>query len=277
MNNSMISAMVSMGGIQKKLDIIADNIANMDTNGYKRKQSTFEDVLTTAVQHEEAMKLPGRMTPSGFTAGWGARLNTMSWDLSQGAMLNTGNPTDLAIEGDALFEVNADGLTGWTRGGALQLNPVEGDEENVYLTTSQGYLIVDTEDQPIAVPNGYHIQVDEKGNVTAQQPGSTESEEIARMKLVQPRRPDLLTQTDDNLFVIAGNTDPTVVLAAIDMDEPLDEQKSVAVRQGFLEQSNVSLTDEIADMMQVQRAYQLTARALTSSDNMMGLVNTLRA
>lgn len=275
MNNSMITAMVSLGGIQQKLDIIADNMANLNTNGYKKKQASFEDLLTTIQKHDKTMKLPGRVSPLGFNQAWGARLGTMTRNMEQGGMLNTGNTTDLAIEGDALFEVRTSDTTkAWTRGGSFELTLMKEDDEHAYLATSQGYPVLGTNDEPIEIPNGYRMQVDEQGNVTAHNPNSDEVLSVGRIRLVQVSQPNLLQQTADNLFVLPAGQEGLV--DEIDMDDTTRGFKSVGVRQGFLEQSNVNLTDEVTDLMQVQRAYQLTAKALTSSDTMLGLVNNLR-
>jgi len=281
MNNSMISAMVSMTGIQQKLDIISDNMANSNTTGYKAKKASFEDVLTNIQQHDSKMKQPGRSTPLGFTQSWGTRMTALSEDATQGSLKVTDVPTDLAVEGNAMFEIELDaqGNKAWTRDGSFELSMVEGDLENAYLTTNQGYLVMDTNDDPIRIPNGYVMQVDPKGHITAQKPGSSDIQDIGFLKVVEPTQPNLLQQTEQNLYVLpvgAQNTImQTVDLANMDPSDPFT-RKDIAIRQGALEQSNVNLANEMVDLMQVQRAYQLTARALTSSDTMMGLANNLR-
>lgn len=123
MNNSMISAMVSMTGIQQRLDVISDNIANVNTAGYKSKQAAFEDVLTRVQQQPDKYKLDGRSTPMGYNLGFGARLADVTKDMSQGSFNETGNPTDLAIEGNAMFAVEANGEKMWTRQGAFHFIP----------------------------------------------------------------------------------------------------------------------------------------------------------
>ncbi len=105
MNSSMINAMVSMNGMQQKLDVLADNIANVNTVGYKRKEASFEDLLTNMKQQDAAFRQPVRLTPLGFNQGWGSRLTMVQPDLAQGPIQPTDNPYDIAIEGDALFEV----------------------------------------------------------------------------------------------------------------------------------------------------------------------------
>jgi len=277
----MISAMVSMSGIQQKLDIISDNMANSNTTGYKAKKASFEDVLTNVRQHDAKMKQPGRATPLGFTQSWGTRLTSLSEDMTQGSMKVTDVPTDLAVEGNAMFEVVLDdqGNKAWTRDGSFNLVLMKNDPDNAYLTTNQGYKVLDINDEPIRIPNGYVMQVDPKGHITAQKPGSTEIVDIGYLKVAEPTQPGLLQQTDQNLYILPAGVPNTLMqgvdLANMDPSDPFS-RKDIAIRQGALEQSNVNLGNEMVDLMQVQRAYQLTARALTSSDTMMGLANNLR-
>ncbi|WP_152396343.1 flagellar hook-basal body protein [Paenibacillus guangzhouensis] len=282
MNNSMISAMVSMSGIQQKLDIISDNMANSNTTGYKAKQASFEDVLTNLATHDAKMKQPGRATPLGFTQSWGTRMSSLSEDTTQGSLKVTDVPTDLAVEGNAMFEIALDdqGTVGWTRDGSFNLVLDKQDTDNVYLTTSQGYKVLDINGEPIKIPNGYAMQVDAKGHITAQKPGSPEILDIGYVKVAEPMQPGLLQKTDENFYILPYGAPQNVMqgvdLANMDPADPFS-RKDIAIRQGALEQSNVNLANEMVDLMQVQRAYQLTARALTSSDTMMGLANNLRA
>ncbi|GGH32825.1 flagellar hook-basal body protein [Paenibacillus segetis] len=273
MNNSMISAMVSMSGIQQRLDMISDNMANLDTVGYKRKEASFEDTLTRVKEQSSEFKLPGRATPSGFNLGFGAQATTATLNFSQGSIVDTGNLTDLAIEGNGLFAVQAEGgVQAYTRAGDFQLQPNPEDPETAYLVTNRGHYLLNVEGDRIEVPSGSKLQIDRDGNITAKV-GNTDTA-IGTIHLVSVQRPDALIQKDDNLFVLAPGSNVDDILTDI---WGLPEEQQVAhIRQGALEKSNVDLTKEMADMVQVQRAYQLAARALTSSDTMMNLANNLR-
>lgn len=103
MNNSTISAAVSMSSLQQRLDIIADNLANMDTNGYKSKQGSFEDVLTRVQQQSDDYDQPGRSTPLGFNMGFGTYVPSISTNWEEGPLKETGSPTDLALQGNGLW------------------------------------------------------------------------------------------------------------------------------------------------------------------------------
>ncbi|GJM82983.1 hypothetical protein HMSSN139_54790 [Paenibacillus sp. HMSSN-139] len=130
MNNTIISAMVSMSGIQQRLDLLADNIANVDTAGYKRKQANFEDTLTRVQQQTSDLNLPGRATPSGFNLGFGSRMSQVTVNYTQGPIKETGNPTDLAIEGNAMFSVlTPDGVVAYTRGGDFHVQRIRAMRE----------------------------------------------------------------------------------------------------------------------------------------------------
>ncbi|WP_427052084.1 flagellar hook-basal body protein [Paenibacillus sp. TC-CSREp1] len=279
MNNSMISAKVSMTAIQQRLDVISDNIANVNTAGYKSKQASFEDALTRVQQQDDKYKQDGRSTPMGYNLGFGARLVNLTRDMSQGSMKETGNPTDLAIEGDALFAVEANGQKVWTRQGAFHFVPDMRPKANpnapdqMVLVNDQGYFALNRQGQPITAPKDSTVAFDEKGNLLVRQGNAANAVIAGQLQMVDVERPDGLVQLSDNLFGLdAGLTEDDVFGANAATREP-----QASIRTGFLEQSNVDLTQEMALLMQGQRTYQLAARALTSSDSMAGLANNMRA
>lgn len=289
MNHSMINSLVSMQGLQQKLDIVANNMANMNTTGFKRKEATFHDVLTTTMRQPDTFQQVGRLSPLGLTQGWGAKLSQIQTLMAQGSLQQTDLPTDLAIEGDALFEVtipSVDGngqpgqRTAWTRDGAFSLKAQPGDTENVYLTTQEGHLVLGTDDQPIRVPNYHRIKVETDGTIMAYNDFQPEQPPVqaGSLKLVQVVRPQLMQNIGDNLYTIPDAIDPALgeVLRVVAFDGANPEAAKVKVQQGFLEQSNVNLTEEMTELMLTQRAFQLNAKALTSADNMMSLANSLR-
>ncbi|AZK45882.1 flagellar hook-basal body protein [Paenibacillus lentus] len=271
MNNSMISAMVSMNGIQQRLNMIADNMANVDTVGYKRKEADFQDTLNSVMQQSPEFQQPGRATPLGLNMGYGSRMAELSVNFTQGTLKETGNMTDLAIQGNAMFQVmTQEGEIGFTRAGNFNLQPNPEDPATSYLVTSLGNPVLNTDGEFIEVPSGSKLQIDGAGNIIAVD-GTVETE-VGRIGLVTPLRPDSLIQKDSNLFVLPPGEIEGVIIATSDL--ALEEQATI--RQGVLENSNVDLANEMAEMMKVQRAYQLAARALTSSDTMMNLANNLR-
>jgi len=270
-NSSMITASVSMGSLQQKLDMLADNFANVNTVGYKRKTAVFEDILTNFNKQLDDFNQPGRRTPLGLANGWGTRLMSIHTDFTQGPLQETGVMTDVAIEGKGLFEVRtADGARAFTRHGPFQLLP-DGENERV-LVTNTGQQVLGVGDQPVRVPNGYDLQIAEDGTLTAVGSDGMNRIALGQLKLVEVTNPELLQTLADNLYGVPAGLDPNSAVR-----DAAGGNAGIAVRQGFVEQSNVNMADEMSDLMMVQRAYQLSARALTSSEQMMGMANNLRA
>jgi len=275
MNSSMMKALNSMNSYQLKMDLISNNVANMNTVGYKSKSAVFEDLLTTMEQQPEGFSRDGRLTPLGFNQGWGSKVTGIATDFTQGPLKETGVLTDLAIEGNALFEVTVDdaGTLAYTKDGSFQIS-INGNREAV-LTTNQGYpvqaTLPDGSQGSIIIPDGFALKIEADGNVYGvNERGAQVS--LGRINLVNPVRPDALVQVADNLFSVATGANANEVVNRIIPDS----QNRIAIRQGFLEQSNVDYTKEMTDLMKVQRAYQLAARALSSSDTLMQLANNLR-
>jgi flagellar basal-body rod protein FlgG len=281
MNHSLISSMVTMGSLQQKLDILANNIANANTVGYKKKDATFEDILTNIKQQPPGFQREGRLSPMGYNQGWGARLNMIQMSLSQGTLQPTGNEADLAIEGEGIFELqsnqNAAGQQTpailYTRDGTFQLTPDPNDPANLYLATKDGHFVNGVDGQRISFPAGYKMKVDEQGRVFAYR-DSDAGTQVGQVKLVRVVRPQLLREMGTNLYALPVNAVPGEIVKDVD-NNTLTEDK-IAIRQGFLEQSNVNMADEMTELMMVQRAFQLSSRAITSSDQMMNLATNLR-
>ncbi|UHA75684.1 flagellar hook-basal body protein [Paenibacillus sp. 481] len=274
MNQSMIAASVSMYGLQRKMDVIADNVANINTNGYKRKTASFADVLTNVRQHDQDYRQPGRATPLGYTMGYGSMLNDINRDFSQGELVTTNVGTDFAIEGNAMFEIETANGPAWVREGNFQLSP---DGTETVLTTKQGHRVLDTNNVEIRIRAGYDMQVDTAGRVYEVKSGQAPLL-VGTIKVVKPQKPELLVQTENNYYVLPANVNRNIVVQDLDLVAATPGGMAPAsVRQGMLEHSNVTLTDEMTDLIQAQRAYQMSARALTSGDSMWGLANNLRA
>lgn len=279
MNSSMITASVSMGALQQKLDMLAENISNSNTVGYKRKTAVFEDIMTSLNSQVQDFNRLGRRTPMGFTEGWGARLSSIQMDLSQGVLQQTGNMNDVAIEGNGLFEVRTsneiDSPRAFTRHGPFQLISTGGGDR--MLVTNSGHPIVANNngvEEFIQVPAGYNLTIGPDGTLTAVGNEGTTPIDLGRLKMVQVTNPEFLQAVADNLFGIPADVDPDDVVR--DVSGLPAEESGLSVRQGFVEQSNVNMADEMTDLMIVQRAYQLSARALSSGEQMMGMANNLR-
>ncbi len=291
MNHSMINASVTMNNLQRKIDVISNNIANMDTIGYKKQQASFEDLLTITKQQYAAGELPGRLTPGGHVIGSGARLSQLQSDFAQGSVLMTNNTFDLAIEGDAFFEVGRSQVDGngnvtytpaWTRSGAFGLSLLPGDPENSRLVTAEGAPVYGVNGEPIIIPNGRAITIDAQGRILASLADnpSAPPEQVAQLRLVQAVRPQLLISHGENMFILpeqyAAPEQRDALMQQLDLAAYTVDNAPVQIRQGALEGSNVDLTTEMTELIQMQRAFQFNARAITSAEMMMNLTNNLR-
>lgn len=278
MNNSMISALVSMTSMQQRLDLIANNVANVDTAGYKSKQASFEDVLTGVQQQTSSLSRDGRATPLGFNVGYGVKMTSITQDMAQGELNETGNPTDLAIEGNALFAVEVNGQKAWTRAGDFRFVPDESVQDpnaapRMRLVTSDGYAVLGRDNQPITAPANATVAFDSSGNLLVRDSGSLSARIAGQLQLVEPMRPEGLAASSDNLFSLISGASENMVFG----ENAATTVPEATIRAGYLENSNVDLTSEMTQMLEVQRTYQLAARALSSSDTMMNLANTMRA
>ncbi len=301
MNNSIVNASVSMHALQQKLDMLANNIANVNTTGYKRREMSFQDVLTAVKQQPEEFELPGRRTPMGITEAWGSRTSSVQINFEQGSLKNTEQPLDIALEGNAmieLFEVqrgpDGEPLLGedgqplldrfFTRGGSLKLVQTEPGSENAYLATQDGHLIrnvnFEGELAPVIIPLNHRVVIDTNGNISVynDQVDDELPTVMGTLPLHQVKRPELLDNAGNNLFRIADSAiDNAEVMEAIDLNDPRTAAtRDIQVRQGFIEQSNVNMTEQMTELIAVQRAYQLNARALTSADRLSEMANSLR-
>ncbi|ANE46685.1 hypothetical protein SY83_10840 [Paenibacillus swuensis] len=288
MNRSMITAGISMQGLQQKLDLMANNIANVNTVGYKKQEASFQDVLTNTIQQQPKFNAPGRLSPLGYTQGWGSYLANIQTNYTQGPLKESGSPLDFAIQGDALFEVGvaetdengtAALRTAYTRGGNFQLTTLP-NQPGSFLSTQDGYMVMGVQAgrvQPIRIPEGHGFAVDAEGNITTTNLNIPGARPVAagRIQLVQATQPEMLQNIGNNLYGLKdGAAASAVTPLVLNANNPRPGQP--AIRQGFLEQSNVDLADEMSELMVVQRAFQLNSRALSSSDSMAGLANNLR-
>ncbi|QSF44761.1 flagellar hook-basal body protein [Paenibacillus tianjinensis] len=272
MNNSTIGAAVSMSSLQARLDIIADNIANMNTNGYKSKEGSFEDVLTRVQQQSKEYDQPGRSTPLGFNIGFGVRVATVTSNWEEGTMQETGNPTDLALQGNGLFGVQVNGGTAYTRQGDFHFTPDPADTKRMMLVDNAGNPVLNTEGNPLTVPANVSAAIDEKGRVLTKSGENDPVQLAGTIMIVEPLSKTALQAVDGNFYVLPEGVTANQAF----LQRTPGEASAVGVRSGYLEQSNVDLSKEMTEMMQIQRTYQLAARALSSSDQMIGLANNMR-
>lgn len=277
MNRTMITAQNTLTQLQKQMDIISHNMANIDTNGFKRKEANFTDLLFQQFNNQTRTNLEvNRLTPNGIRQGTGARLAQSQMVMSQGNLKKTDRPLDLAFTTDRqFFKVLEQGENGsvvrYTRDGSFHLTPLSQNE--TMLVTGEGLPVLDENNNPI-VFNGNikNLTITENGRlIAAMENGATND---VNLGIVLVNKPQFLEQKGGNLLGMPdgfnGQTDEVLT----DMNGPLRNQ--VALQQGSLEQSNVEMSKEMTELLNLQRAYQFQSRSVSIADQMMGLINGIR-
>jgi flagellar basal-body rod protein FlgG len=249
---------------QLNIDTISNNLANVNTTGYKTQRVEFKDLLYETVKKANINDDKGR--PVNLEVGHGVMPSATTRDFKTGSFQETQNPFDLAIDGDCFFAVALpNGEIRYTRDGSFKLS-VDGDEG--ILTTSDGYYVLDDGDDEIVIEAGMtDFAVDEYGNITARDEDG-EIVELGRLKLVKFTNPEGLVSEGQNLF------SPTEAAGEpIEIDE---EDTGYRIIQGYLESSNVQVVEEMVKMITAQRAYEINSKAIQTSDEMMQTANNIR-
>ena len=261
MIRALHTAAAGMETQQFNIDVISNNLANVNTNGYKTVRPDFEDLLYQTLRPAGAMAAGGAQLPSGLQIGLGARPAATYGLFTTGAIQVTGNPLDLAIEGDGFFKVLLpDGTVAYTRDGALKID-VQGR-----LVTSDGYPL---EPEIIIPQDAQTITIGKDGTVSVLRAGQTTPDEVGQIQLARFINPSGLQHLGQNLYKpTAASGDP--------VEGAPGEQGFGTVAQNMLEMSNVQIVDEMVAMIIAQRAYEISAKAIQTSDEMLNIANNLR-
>lgn len=247
---------------QEAIDMIGNNLANVDTSGFKASQADFAETLATAVRPVNANN-GGNANPVPLNVGVGVMYMAMGTNFQQGTLVPTDQPLDLGISGSGFFEVKTpDGTTGYTRAGQFRT------DESGLLTDIRGNVV-----QPkIQVPaDASSLIVKENGEIRGMVAGKETV--LGQITLTGFQNPEGLEATEDNLFV------PTANSGAPQVGQPggtVGNQTLGTIRSQSLEQSNVDLAVSMTDLLQAQRAYQMNARLVSDGDQMLGIADTLR-
>lgn len=246
---------------QLNIDVIANNLANVNTAGFKRSRVDFQDLLYQTLRFAGAPTAGGNQIPTGMQLGHGSRPAAIQRLFLAGDMQQTQNELDIAIEGNGFFEVNQpDGQVAFTRAGAFKL------DRDGRIVTSDGLPL-----QPaLTIPPGVtKIAVGANGTVSALVPGTTTPTEVGTITLARFVNPAGLNSIGRNLYLqTAASGDPTTVRAG--------EDGSGTIAQGFLEMSNVSVVEEMVNMIAGQRAYEISSKAIQTADEMLQMANNIR-
>jgi len=250
-----------MAAQQVNIDIISNNLANVNTSGFKKSRADFQDLLYQNLRTAGTTEAQGSQVPTGIQVGLGTRLAAVQKIFTQGDFKETGNPLDLVIEGDGFFQVlMPNGETAYTRDGSFKL------DAQGRIVTSDGYPL-----QPeIAIPaEATSISVGSDGTISVTIPGQNAPQEVGQLQIVKFINPAGLTSIGRNLLTqSAASGDPVV-------DTPgLNGLGTLA--HGFIEMSNVQVVEEMVNMITAQRAYEINSKAIQTADEMLGIANNLR-
>jgi len=261
MDPALRAAATGMQAQQTRTDVIANNLANVNTTGFKRSRAHFEDLLYQTIQGPATLGSRDTEQLPSIQVGRGVRLNGIQRIDAQGPLEQTDRPLDLAIEGEGYFQVQMpNGSLAYTRDGSLQVS------DQGVLVTSGGYPL----QPPIRIPaNMSTITISSTGVVSGQAgTDSSTTQELGRIELARFSNPAGLESRGENLFgetVASGQ--PTTGFA---QDDGFGR-----IAQGFLESSNVQIVQEMVDMITSMRAYEINSKAIQNSDEMSQVANQL--
>lgn len=269
MMRSLWTAASGMKGQQLNVDTISNNISNVNTTSYKRERAEFKSLL---YQTMERASLDDSDTgqPVNLQVGLGVKPIATSKMFTTGNLQKTEVNTDLAIEGQGFFMIKTgDDEVSYTRDGSFKISVGEGEN---FLVTSEGYYVLDTNGDPISIPNTVavsNIAIGEDGKITYKSLDGTIEDLGVNIGLVQFPNPQGLESIGGNLYSTTSASGEAIA----EGDGEVNRSK---LAQGFLEMSNVNIADEMVNLIVAQRAYELNSKAITTSDEMLQQANNLK-
>ncbi len=262
MMRAMGTAASGMKAQQLNIDTIANNLANVNTSGYKKSHAEFQDLLYEMVVPSGNSRGSGMSSPISVEVGHGVKLVATNKDFGQGTVTATGNPLDLMIEGDGFFQLRLpDGTIGYTRDGSFKMDA----ERNI--VTAAGYRL----EPPVQIPaDAVEISIARDGVISVLMQGETQDiQEIGQIELARFPNPAGMRARGGNVFLpspASGNP-----LLGVPGQDGVGE-----VSSGYLEMSNVDTVSELINMITAQRAYELNSRTISMADDMLQTVNNLK-
>lgn len=258
MNGALWTAKTGLDAQQTRMQVISNNLANTNTTGFKRDRAVFQDLLYQTVRQPGAQSSQNTQLPSGLSTGTGVRVVSTEKLFSQGNLSKTDDPMDLAVQGKGFFEVlTPDGTLAYTRDGSFQI------DSGGRMVTATGYQL-----QPgITIPeNSTGVTIGQDGTVSVSQAGSTSTNVIGVIGLADFINPSGLQAKGGNLFQeTASSGAPQQGTAGIG--------GLGSLIQGSVETSNVNIVEELVSMIETQRAYEISSKAISATDGMLQYIN----
>ena len=261
MDRSLFIAATGMEAQRINIDVISNNLANVNTTGFKKSRADFQELMYQSLKTVGAVSAEGTEVPTGIQVGLGVKPAAVQKIFEQGDFVSTGNPLDMVIEGKGFFQISKpDGEIAYSRAGAFKID----SEGNI--VTSDGYPM----EPAITIPsNALEITLTSDGTVSVLQAGSNTPVEVGQIELAQFVNPGGLKAIGKNLFLPTGSSgDPTT-------GNPGSEGLG-SINQGFIELSNVNVVEEMVNMIVSQRAYELNSKVIQSADEMLALANNIK-
>lgn len=262
---AIYTSATGMQAMETKLDVIANNMANMETTAFKRGRANFEDLMYRTETYPGLQDAASRYTAVGIQVGMGSRVESVQNDFKQGPIEKSGGELDVAIQGRGFFRVidPSTNETLYTRSGNFSVNANGG---LVIASASVGRLL----DPQIQIPqDAMQIQISSDGNVLVQQPGNQQLQQVGKLELTQFINPEGLLKMGENLY---KQTDAS--------GQPQNGTPGLeglgTLQQGFLEASNVEPVVELADLIKTQRAFEFNSQLIQASDQVLQAVVQLR-
>jgi flagellar basal-body rod protein FlgG len=258
MNPALWAAKTGLDAQQTRMTVTANNLANVNTSGFKKGRAIFEDTLYQNVRQVGGATSQDTQAPIGLSLGTGVRVVATERTYTQGSLLQTGNGLDLAVQGRGFFQILLpDGTLGYTRDGSFQTN-AQGQ-----LVTSSGYVV-----QPgISIPDGAQtVTIGSDGVVSAQLAGQSAPTQVGTLQLTDFVNPAGLQPRGENILTESAASGP-----AQSGTPGLNGLGTLA--QGSLESSNVNVVEELVNMIETQRAYEMNSKAIATTDQMLQYVS----
>ncbi|MCH8838992.1 MAG: flagellar basal-body rod protein FlgG [Candidatus Marinimicrobia bacterium] len=261
MIRSLRTAALGMSAQQLQLDVIANNLANVNTTGFKRSSVEFQDVLYETIVSGGGNAGPGGGKPSNLQVGLGNRAVSTFRSFAQGAVTETGNALDLAIDGDGFFQVlRPDGTIAYIRDGSFRIN------SDGFIVTTMGMRLASEINLP---PETQSVNIGQDGVVAIEIIGETQPQEVGQLEMAKFVNPAGLTSLGGNMYAETFASGPPIV------GFPGEDGFGVTL-QGFLEKSNVDVVQEMINMIIAQRAYEINSKAVKTADEMLAVANNIR-
>jgi flagellar basal-body rod protein FlgG len=261
MMRALYTSATGMMAQQLNMDVVANNLANVNTNGFKKSRVDFQDLLYQNTREAGTTVAKGAMVPTGEQVGLGTRSAAIQKLYTPGEYQQTDTPLDLAIEGSGFFQVlTPNGATAYTRDGSFKL------DNQGKIVTSDGYAL---QPEITVPPEASSITIGNDGTVSATLPGQTQPQELGQIQIARFLNPAGLDSAGRNLVTAtASSGDPTVGTPGQDGLGTL--------AQGMVERSNVKVVEEMVNMIVAQRAYEVNSKGIQTADEMLGIANNLR-